>query len=40
MANGLPLQELHVWLVGSRNVSNGALVAINSSALFGILWFG
>jgi len=36
MANGLPLQELHVWLAGSRNVTNGTNVAINSSALLGI----
>jgi len=36
MANGASLQELHVWLAGSRNVGNGTLVAINSSALFGL----
>jgi len=37
MANGLSLQELHVWPAGSRNVNNGTLVAINSSALFDII---
>ena len=38
MANGLSLQELRSWLAGSLNVSSGANVAINSTALFGFSW--
>jgi len=38
MANGLSLQELHVWHAGSRNVDDGTNVAINSSALLGVFW--
>jgi len=38
MANGLTLQELLVWLAGSRNIGNGANVAINSSALLALFY--